>query len=65
MSQSLTQHLIKGWTFLNSKQQDFLDRVPAQQWRDEDSCYTGTVDAVHQCMDVINGYAPEHVLILE
>ena len=64
MSHSLIQHLMKGWTFLNSEQQDFLDLVPAQQWRDEDSWYAGTADAVHQCMDIINGYAPEHVLIL-
>ena len=64
MSHSLIQHLMKGWTFLNSEQQDFLDLIPAQQWRDEDSWYAGTADAVHQCMDIIDGYAPEYVLIL-
>jgi glucose-1-phosphate adenylyltransferase len=64
MSHSLIQHLMKGWTFLNSEQQDFLDLVPAQQWRDKDSWYAGTADAVHQCMDIIAGYAPEFVLIL-
>lgn len=63
-SHSLIQHLMKGWTFLNSEQRDFLDLVPAQQWRDEDSWYEGTADAVHQSLDIITGYGPEYVLIL-
>jgi len=44
---------MKGWTCLNSKQQDLLDLVPAQQWRDEDSWYAGTADVLHQCIDII------------
>jgi glucose-1-phosphate adenylyltransferase len=63
-SHSLIQHLMKGWTFLNSEHQEFLDIVPAQQWRDEESWFEGTADAVHQCMDIIAGYGPEYVLIL-
>ena len=63
-SHSLIQHLMKGWTFLNSEHQDFLDLVPAQQWRDEESWYEGTADAVHQSLDIIAGYGPEYVLIL-
>jgi glucose-1-phosphate adenylyltransferase len=64
MSHSLIQHLMKGWTFLNSEHQYFLDLVPAQQWRDEDSWYEGTADAVHQSLDIITGYGPEYILIL-
>ncbi len=63
-SHSLIQHLMKGWTFLNSEHQDFLDLIPAQQWRDEDSWYEGTADAVHQSLDIITGYGPHYVLIL-
>lgn len=63
-SHSLIQHLMKGWTFLNSEHQEFLDLVPAQQWRDEDAWYEGTADAVYQSMDIIEGYGPEYVLIL-
>ena len=63
-SHSLIQHLMKGWTFLNAEHNDFLDIVPAQQWRDEDAWYEGTADAVHQSMDIIEGYGPDHVLIL-
>jgi len=63
-SHSLIQHLMKGWTVRNSEHQEFLDLVPAQQWRDEESWYEGTADAVHQCMDIIHGYGPEYVLIL-
>lgn len=63
-SHSLIQHLMKGWTFLNSEHQEFLDLVPAQQWHDEDAWYEGTADAVYQSMDIIDGYGPEYILIL-
>jgi len=63
-SHSLIQHLMKGWTFLNSEHEEFLDLVPAQQWHDEEAWYEGTADAVHQSMDIIEGYEPEYVLIL-
>ena len=63
-SHSLIQHLIKGWTFLNSKHQEFLDLVPAQQWRKAGAWYEGTADAVYQCLDIIAGGGPEYVLIL-
>ena len=63
-SHSLIQHLMRGWTFLNSEYQEFLDIVPAQQWRDEDSWFEGTADAVYQSMDIIEGSGPEYVLIL-
>ena len=63
-SHSLIQHLMKAWTFLNSEQQEFLDLVPAQQWRDEEAWFEGTADAVYQSLDIIEGYLPEYVLIL-
>jgi len=63
-SHSLIQHLMQGWTFLNSEQQQFLDLIPAQQWRDPEMWYEGTADAVYQSMDIIENYAPEYVLIL-
>jgi len=63
-SHSLIQHLLQGWTYLNSEHGDFLDILPAQQWLDEDQWYQGTADAVHQSLDIIEGYAPEYVLIL-
>jgi len=63
-SHSLIQHLLQGWTSLNSDHGNFLDIVPAQQWLDDDQWYQGTADAVYQSLDIIEGYAPEHVLIL-
>lgn len=63
-SHSLIQHVMKGWTFLNSEHQEFLDLVPAQQWRDAEAWYEGTADAVEQSLDIVEGYDPEHVLIL-
>jgi len=56
--------LMRAWTFLNSEHQEFLDLVPAQQWRGADAWYEGTADAVYQSLDIIEGYAPEHVLLL-
>ena len=63
-SHSLIQHLLQGWTYLNSEHGDFLDILPAQQWLDDDQWYQGTADAVYQSLDIIEGYAPEYVLIL-
>jgi glucose-1-phosphate adenylyltransferase len=62
-SHSLIQHLIKGWSFRNPELQQFLDLVPAQQWRHEDAWYEGTADAVYQTMDIIEGYGAKYVLI--
>jgi glucose-1-phosphate adenylyltransferase len=63
-SHSLIQHLMKGWTFRNRELEQFMDLVPAQQWRDEEAWYEGTADAVYQTMDIIDGYDPKYVLIL-
>jgi glucose-1-phosphate adenylyltransferase len=63
-SHSLIQHLLQGWNSLNSQRGQFLDIVPAQQWLDDESWYQGTADAVYQSLDIIDGYAPEYILIL-
>ena len=63
-SHSLIQHLMRGWTHLNSERGEFLDVVPAQQWTDNESWFLGTADAVYQSLDIIEGYGINHVLIL-
>ena len=63
-SHALIQHLIQGWGSLSAEQGEFIDIIPAQQWLDEESWYQGTADAVFQCLDIVDAYRPEHVLIL-
>ncbi len=63
-SHSLIQHLLQGWGGLSAEQGEFIDIIPAQQWIDDDSWYQGTADAVYQCLDIIEAYRPEYVLIL-
>jgi glucose-1-phosphate adenylyltransferase len=63
-SHSLIQHVMRGWTYLNTERGDFLDVVPAQQWTDDETWFQGTADAVYQSLDIIEGYGVEHVLIL-
>ncbi|MDP6705055.1 MAG: glucose-1-phosphate adenylyltransferase [Alphaproteobacteria bacterium] len=63
-SHSLIQHVMRGWTYLNTERGDFLDVVPAQQWTDDETWFLGTADAVYQSLDIIIGYGVEHVLIL-
>jgi len=63
-SHSLIQHLLQGWSRLSAEQGEFIDIIPAQQWLDDDSWYQGTADAVFQCLDIIEAYGPEYVLIL-
>lgn len=61
---SLIQHLMRGWTYLNTERGEFIDVVPAQQWTDDETWFLGTADAVYQSLDIIGGYAINHVLIL-
>ena len=63
-SHSLIQHLMQGWTKLNTERGDFLDIIPAQQWTDEETWFQGTADAVYQSLDIIEGHGPNFVIIL-
>ncbi|MBS0305254.1 MAG: glucose-1-phosphate adenylyltransferase [Proteobacteria bacterium] len=63
-SHSLLRHLQRGWSFLNSEMNEFVDLLPAQQRIDEESWYRGTADAVYQNEDIVAGYRPEYVVVL-
>jgi glucose-1-phosphate adenylyltransferase len=60
---SLIQHLQRGWNFLDSHLQEFLDVLPAQQRLRED-WYAGTADALYQNLDILRTQSPRHVLVL-
>jgi glucose-1-phosphate adenylyltransferase len=62
-SQSLIQHVQRGWGFLRGDFGEFVEVVPAQQqigghW------YRGTADAVYQNLELILSHRPKHVLVL-
>ncbi len=63
-SHSLLRHLQRGWSFLKSEMNEFIDLLPAQQRLDENSWYRGTADAVFQNLDIVQSYEPEYVVIL-
>ena len=65
-SHSLLRHLQRGWSFLRSEMNEFVDLLPAQQRVDEESWYRGTADAVYQNIDIIDTYhpTPEYVVVL-
>jgi glucose-1-phosphate adenylyltransferase len=63
-SHSLIRHLQRGWAFMKSEMNEFVDLLPAQQRVDEESWYRGTADAVSQNQDILDGYRAEHVLVL-
>jgi glucose-1-phosphate adenylyltransferase len=65
-SHSLLRHLQRGWSFLRSEMNEFVDLLPAQQRVSEDSWYRGTADAVYQNIDIIDTYhpKPEYVVVL-
>jgi glucose-1-phosphate adenylyltransferase len=63
-SHSLLRHLQRGWAFLRSEGNEFVDLLPAQQRVDEGSWYRGTADAVYQNIDIMRSYRPKYVLIL-
>ncbi len=63
-SHSLLRHLQRGWAFLKSEMNEFVDLLPAQQRVDEESWYRGTADAVYQNLDIIDGYDADFVVVL-
>ena len=63
-SHSLLRHLQRGWSFLRSEVNEFIDLLPAQQRVDENSWYRGTADAVFQNYDILHAHSPKYILIL-
>ena len=61
---SLIRHMQGGWNFLRPERNESFDILPASQRVSEDQWYVGTADAVFQNIDIIDGYAPEYLLIL-
>src|SRR6202012_2874744 len=62
-SQSLIQHIQRGWSYLRGELGEFIELIPAQQqigahW------YRGTADSVYQNLEFIRSHNPTHVLIL-
>ena len=63
-SHSLMRHLQRGWAFLKTEMNEFVDLLPAQQRTEEESWYRGTADAVWQNQDIIDGYRADYVVVL-
>ena len=63
-SHSLLRHLQRGWAFLKSEMNEFVDLMPAQQRNDDESWYRGTADAVYQNRDILESYRPDFIVVL-
>jgi len=63
-SHSLLRHLQRGWAFLKSEMNEFVDLLPAQQRVDDEHWYRGTADAVWQNQNIIDGYRSDYVVVL-
>ena len=63
-SHSLLRHIQRGWGFLKSEMNEFVDLLPAQQRLEEASWYRGTADAVYQNLDIFRSHRPDFVLVL-
>ncbi|MBP0614141.1 glucose-1-phosphate adenylyltransferase [Jiella mangrovi] len=61
---SLIRHLQNGWNFLRPGRNESFDILPASQRVSEDQWYAGTADAVYQNIDIIESYAPKHIVVL-
>jgi glucose-1-phosphate adenylyltransferase len=62
-SQSLIQHLQRGWGFLRGEFNEYVNIIPAQQ-RISEEWYKGTADAVYQNVDLLRESGSEYILIL-
>lgn len=63
-SHSLLRHMQRGWAFLKSEMNEFIDFLPAQQRLNDESWYRGTADAVLQNLDIVRANMPDYVVIL-
>src|SRR5437763_1480170 len=60
---SLIRHIQRGWSFLDSRFDEFVEVLPAQQ-RVNGDWYQGTADAVYQNLDILRRQDPKYVLVL-
>ena len=60
---SLIRHIQRGWNFLDSRFEEFVEVLPAQQ-RIGDDWYQGTADAIYQNLDILRRQDPRLVLVL-
>lgn len=63
-SHSLLRHVQRGWGFLKSESNEFVDLLPAQQRVDEEHWYRGTADAVLQNQDIVESYDADNIIVL-
>jgi glucose-1-phosphate adenylyltransferase len=61
---SLIRHLQRGWNFFRTERNESFDILPASQRVSDGAWYAGTADAVYQNIDIIESYAPRHIVIL-
>jgi glucose-1-phosphate adenylyltransferase len=61
---SLIRHLQRGWNFFRPERNESFDILPASQRVTETGWYAGTADAVYQNIDIIESYAPRHIVLL-
>src|SRR5262249_16776932 len=61
---SLIRHLQRGWNFLRPERNESFDILPASQRVSGTQWHLATADAVYQNIDIIQGYAPEYMIIL-
>ena len=61
---SLIRHLQRSWNFLRPERNEGFDILPASQRISETGWYSGTADAVYQNLDIIESYAPTHIVLL-
>ena len=63
-SHSLLRHVQRGWGFLKTEMNEFVDLLPAQQRTDDESWYRGTADAVYQNQDILASYGADYIVVL-
>ncbi|MEO8444469.1 MAG: glucose-1-phosphate adenylyltransferase [Gammaproteobacteria bacterium] len=63
-SHSLLRHVQRGWGFLKSEANEFIDLLPAQQRVGEEQWYRGTADAVWQNQDILDSYDADYIVVL-
>lgn len=62
-SRSLHRHILNGWSFFNTRPNEYIDINPPQ-FRSSDTWYKGTADAIYQNLFTIQDENPDYILVL-
>ena len=64
-SHPLNQHVQRGWNFMRSDFNEFIELWPAQKQVESESWYYGSADVLKQNLNIMRDGQPKYILLLD